>query len=161
LGVVKDFILRLACARTAHRLRHTHRHRVRQSSNTDDVTEAETEHLGSADDLARKQHFPRLAAVDIGENRTKFDGMMRDGRMRRPKHVDTIRVWDTRQLDVSFEHHFALVSEIDVVARVTLGIVVLAGPASSSLPMMAISAVALGAYTNAGGCPAASRWRCR
>jgi len=42
----------------------------------------------------------RLAAASyIGLSATKFDELVRDGRMPKPKHIDRRRVWDIRAID--------------------------------------------------------------
>ena len=43
------------------------------------------------------------AAVYIGVSPTKFDELVKDGRMPRPKRIDTVAVWDVRNLDLAFE----------------------------------------------------------
>ena len=43
------------------------------------------------------------AANYIGVGPTKFDSMVKDGRMPRPKRVDGRRVYDLRQLDAAFD----------------------------------------------------------
>lgn len=43
------------------------------------------------------------AAVYVGVGVTKFDEMVADGRMPRPKTIDSRRVWDIRALDVAFD----------------------------------------------------------
>ncbi len=43
------------------------------------------------------------AALYIGISPTKFDEMVKDGRMPRPKRVDSCAVWDQRGLDLAFE----------------------------------------------------------
>lgn len=43
------------------------------------------------------------AAMYIGVGATKFDAMVNDGRMPKPKKVDARKVWDVRQLDIAFE----------------------------------------------------------
>lgn len=43
------------------------------------------------------------AAAYVGVGATKFDEMVRDGRMPQPKRVDGRVVWDVRKLDTSFE----------------------------------------------------------
>jgi len=48
--------------------------------------------------LARVQ-----AALYIGVSATKFDEMVRDGRMPRPKRIDGRVVWDRKKLDEAFE----------------------------------------------------------
>lgn len=42
------------------------------------------------------------AAEYIGVSPTKFDDLVRDGRMPRPKHVDARTIWDRVQLDEAF-----------------------------------------------------------
>ncbi len=43
------------------------------------------------------------AAVFVGISPTKFDEMVKDGRMPRPKRIDGAAVWDQRRLDLAFE----------------------------------------------------------
>ena len=43
------------------------------------------------------------AAIYIGISPTKFDEMVEDGRMPRPKRIDGAVVWDQRRLDLAFE----------------------------------------------------------
>lgn len=43
------------------------------------------------------------AAMYIGVGATKFDELVNDGRMPKPKRVDNRKVWDVRKLDVAFE----------------------------------------------------------
>lgn len=43
------------------------------------------------------------AALYIGVSPSKFDDMVRDGRMCSPKRIDARVVWDIRQLDAAFE----------------------------------------------------------
>jgi len=43
------------------------------------------------------------AAMYVGVGSTKFDEMVSDGRMPKPKKVDARKVWDVRKLDVAFE----------------------------------------------------------
>lgn len=43
------------------------------------------------------------AAVYIGVSARKFDEMVVDGRMPRPKAIDARRIWDLRALDVAFD----------------------------------------------------------
>ncbi len=50
------------------------------------------------------------AAVYIGVGATKFDEMVADGRMPKPKRIDGRTIWDRPQLDAAFE---ALPSEAD------------------------------------------------
>ena len=51
---------------------------------------------------------PRLvrrinAAAYIGTSPTKFDELVRDGRMPRPKRIDGRVVWDVRELDAAVD----------------------------------------------------------
>ncbi len=41
-------------------------------------------------------------ATYIGTGTTKFDEMVEDGRMPKPKHVDSRNIWDRLELDESF-----------------------------------------------------------
>ena len=43
------------------------------------------------------------AAIYIGVSPTKFDELVKDGRMPRPKRLDGATVWDQRRLDLAFE----------------------------------------------------------
>lgn len=43
------------------------------------------------------------AAEYIGISPTKFDEMVKDGRMPPPKTIDARKVWDVRKLDVAFD----------------------------------------------------------
>lgn len=43
------------------------------------------------------------AAAYIGCGTTKFDEMVAEGLMPRPKHIGARRVWDVRALDAAFE----------------------------------------------------------
>ena len=43
------------------------------------------------------------AAVYIGVSARKFDEMVADGRMPRPKLIDARRVWDSHRLDLAFD----------------------------------------------------------
>lgn len=44
-----------------------------------------------------------IAAQYIGVSPTKFDEMVRDGRMPQPFHVDKCVIWDVRDLDRAFD----------------------------------------------------------
>lgn len=44
-----------------------------------------------------------VAARYIGVGVSKFDEMVRDGRMPSPKRVDGRKVWDRRALDMAFD----------------------------------------------------------
>jgi hypothetical protein len=39
----------------------------------------------------------------IGISPSKFDGLVADGRMPKPKIIDSRRVWDKVQLDIAFD----------------------------------------------------------
>jgi predicted DNA-binding transcriptional regulator AlpA len=43
------------------------------------------------------------AAAYINVSQTKFDELVKDGRMPRPKRIDACKVWDRRELDEAFE----------------------------------------------------------
>jgi predicted DNA-binding transcriptional regulator AlpA len=43
------------------------------------------------------------AARYVGVSASKFDGMVRDGRMPRPFHVDACTIWDVRDLDPAID----------------------------------------------------------
>lgn len=43
------------------------------------------------------------AAEYIGVSASKFDELVRDGRMPPPKEIDARRVWDRHRLDAAFE----------------------------------------------------------
>ena len=43
------------------------------------------------------------AAIYVGISPTKFDEMVKDGRMPQPKRIDGAAVWDQRRLDLAFE----------------------------------------------------------
>ncbi|MGH6725127.1 MAG: helix-turn-helix transcriptional regulator [Pseudolabrys sp.] len=43
------------------------------------------------------------SAVYIGVGLTKFDEMVADGRMPKPKTIDGRKAWDIRKLDMAFE----------------------------------------------------------
>jgi predicted DNA-binding transcriptional regulator AlpA len=46
----------------------------------------------------------REAAADwVGVSPTKFDELVKDGRMPKPKRVDGVVVWDRYRLDAAFE----------------------------------------------------------
>jgi predicted DNA-binding transcriptional regulator AlpA len=51
------------------------------------------------------------AAIYVGISPTKFDELVKDGRMPRPKRIDGATVWDKCALDLAFE---ALPDEGDV-----------------------------------------------
>ena len=39
----------------------------------------------------------------VGVSASKFDELVRDGRMPGPKRIDGRKVWDVRQLDLAFD----------------------------------------------------------
>ena len=43
------------------------------------------------------------AASYVGMKLTKFDSMVSDGRMPKPRHVDKVVVWDRHELDMAFD----------------------------------------------------------
>ena len=43
------------------------------------------------------------AAEYVGVGTTKFDEMVRDGRMPKPRQIDARRIWDRNALDAAFE----------------------------------------------------------
>ena len=43
------------------------------------------------------------AAMYLGVSASKFDDLVRDGRMPKPKRIDNRKVWDLHQLDVAFD----------------------------------------------------------
>ena len=43
------------------------------------------------------------AAMYVGVGSTKFDEMVLDGRMPKPKRVDGRKLWDVRSLDLAFD----------------------------------------------------------
>jgi hypothetical protein len=43
------------------------------------------------------------AAAYIGVSPTKFDELVRDGRMPMPKRIDARTIWDHKKLDAAFE----------------------------------------------------------
>jgi predicted DNA-binding transcriptional regulator AlpA len=43
------------------------------------------------------------AAMYIGISASKFDELVRDGRMPGPKRIDGRKVWDVRDLDMAFD----------------------------------------------------------
>lgn len=53
-------------------------------------------------DTLRPRLISREAAADyVGVGVTKFDEMVADGRMPKPKRVDTRKLWDVRALDAA------------------------------------------------------------
>jgi excisionase family DNA binding protein len=43
------------------------------------------------------------AAMYLGIGTTKFDKMIADGRMPKPRRIDGRKIWDIRALDVAFD----------------------------------------------------------
>src|SRR5271165_4469965 len=43
------------------------------------------------------------AAMYLGISASKFDELVRDGRMPGPKRIDGRKIWDVRQLDLAFD----------------------------------------------------------
>jgi predicted DNA-binding transcriptional regulator AlpA len=43
------------------------------------------------------------AALYVGVSPSKFDELVKDGRMPKPKRLDSCVVWDVRQLDLAFD----------------------------------------------------------
>jgi hypothetical protein len=72
-----------------------------------DPVEAETVRLAFrllARELPLRRGLCRdQAAAYIGIGVTKFDEMVADGRMPRPKRIDARKVWDIRELDLAFD----------------------------------------------------------
>jgi excisionase family DNA binding protein len=51
-----------------------------------------------------KRGFSRVEAANyVGVSPSKFDELVRDGRMPAPKRIDGRRVWDIHNLDVAFD----------------------------------------------------------
>jgi predicted DNA-binding transcriptional regulator AlpA len=64
--------------------------------------------LKSAPDHRERAYAPRgfrrEAAADwVGVSASKFDEMVKDGRMPKPKRVDGCVIWDRYRLDAAFE----------------------------------------------------------
>lgn len=58
----------------------------------------------SALPLPTRRGLSRVEAAGyIGIGASKFDAMVADGRMPKPKKIDGRRVWDVRSLDRSFD----------------------------------------------------------
>ncbi len=61
-------------------------------------------HDTSALPLPTRRGLSRVEAAGyIGVGASKFDAMVADGRMPKPKKIDGRRVWDVRSLDRSFD----------------------------------------------------------
>jgi hypothetical protein len=65
--------------------------------------EGKTGIIGAFPQLSPRGLSRDQAAAYVGVGTTKFDDMVRDGRMPQPKHVDNRVIWDRYQLDQSFE----------------------------------------------------------
>lgn len=50
------------------------------------------------------------AAIYVGIGLTKFDELVADGRMPKPKRIDGRKIWDIRALDMAFD---ALPEEVE------------------------------------------------
>jgi len=51
-----------------------------------------------------RRGLSRIEAADyVGIGETKFDEMVRDGRMPKPKRIDGRKIWDVWALNTSFE----------------------------------------------------------
>ncbi len=61
---------------------------------------------------ARRAYAPRRAlrrdeaATYVGISPSKFDELVKDGRMPKPKNIDARKVWDIRQLDLVLNELF-------------------------------------------------------
>ena len=58
--------------------------------------------LSAVRSLPRRGLSREEAAIYIGVGTSKFDEMVADGRMPRPRRIDTRKVWDVLELDVHF-----------------------------------------------------------
>lgn len=54
-------------------------------------------------DMPRRGLCREEAAKYVGVSTTKFDTMIKDGRMPKPKKIDGRVVWDIRRLDSAFD----------------------------------------------------------
>lgn len=43
------------------------------------------------------------AAIYVGVSSSKFDELVKDGRMPKPKKIDSRKIWDIRALDLAFD----------------------------------------------------------
>jgi predicted DNA-binding transcriptional regulator AlpA len=66
------------------------------------VTELKPRDVVLPSSLAPRGLSRVLAAAYIGVSPTKFDELVADKRMPRPKHIDGRRVWDRLKLDEAF-----------------------------------------------------------
>jgi predicted DNA-binding transcriptional regulator AlpA len=53
--------------------------------------------------LPRRGLNREQAALYVGISASKFDELVKDGRMPRPKRIDSRRIWDVRALDAAFD----------------------------------------------------------
>jgi predicted DNA-binding transcriptional regulator AlpA len=59
--------------------------------------------LSSVRPIPRRGLSRNEAAMYIGISANKFEELVRDGRMPRPKRIDGRKVWDVRDLDMAFD----------------------------------------------------------
>ena len=59
--------------------------------------------LSSVRPIPRRGLSRAEAAMYIGISASKFDELVRDGRMPGPKRIDGRKIWDVRDLDVAFD----------------------------------------------------------
>lgn len=65
---------------------------------------AASKHFHNAVPLPTRRGLSRVEAAEyIGVGASKFDAMVSDGRMPKPKQIDGRRVWDVRSLDQAFD----------------------------------------------------------
>lgn len=65
---------------------------------------AASKHFINAVPLPTRRGLSRVEAAEyIGVGASKFDAMVSDGRMPKPKKIDGRRVWDVRSLDRAFD----------------------------------------------------------
>lgn len=63
-----------------------------------------SKHFINAVPLPTRRGLSRVEAAEyIGVGASKFDSMVSDGRMPKPKKIDGRRVWDVRSLDRAFD----------------------------------------------------------
>jgi predicted DNA-binding transcriptional regulator AlpA len=61
--------------------------------------------MRTATDAAPRRGLNRVEAAGyVGVGTSKFDDMVKDGRMPRPISIDSRRVWDLRALDAAFDN---------------------------------------------------------
>ena len=72
---------------------------------------ARSRHAGSPPAALAPRGLSRVeAAAYVGVSPTKFDELVRDGRMPKPKRIDARTIWDRKQVDAAFD---ALPDEAD------------------------------------------------